>query len=132
MNNNKHIQAVLFDLDDTLLDWSGLTLNYKQVSRPHMNKVYDYLAADQHSLPPREHFLSCYIDTVISNWDEARKTWTGINFSNVLHDFFTRLELNGSQIDVTAVLQAYDMQPMPGVISAQAYTEALQQIHAPA
>ena len=48
------IQAVLFDLDDTLLDWSQQGDWLNNVSGPHMENVYDYLAANGNSLPAQD------------------------------------------------------------------------------
>lgn len=114
-NSSRHIQAVLFDLDDTLLDWSGYTGSLSAIYRPHTDKVYDYLAADGHGLPDRDGFLATYQTAVKAAWSEAKKDWQAVNFSHLMLDLFQRLALDLSRIDMDAVLRVYDWQAVPGV-----------------
>lgn len=112
----KRIRAVLFDLDDTLIDWSGLTADYPVYTRPHLENVYDYLSEQGHLLPNRDTFCELYLNKVIGHWREAKKTWNAVNFGQVLLDFCTALELDVSQIDFHAVMCAYDTKPIPEVV----------------
>jgi FMN hydrolase / 5-amino-6-(5-phospho-D-ribitylamino)uracil phosphatase len=109
------IRAVLFDLDDTLLDWSGYAGSLSAIYRPHTDKVYDHLLAGDHILPEREAFLAAYQTAVNLAWDEAKKEYTAVNFSQVLQDLFRALSLDLAAIDLEAVLHVYDWQAVPGV-----------------
>ncbi len=113
---NKRIKAVLFDLDDTLLDWSKRDGEWQDISRYHINKVYDYLTTTGHLLPDKESFCQLYLETVSLSWNEAKKNWAGVGFANVLTDTFAGLGLDTSQIDLYEVMLAYDWRPMPGVV----------------
>ena len=112
----RRIHAILFDLDDTLLDWSGLTTDYPVFMRPHVDNIYDYLAERGHSLPDRDSFSQLYLTTVVNHWSEAKKTLCAVNFGRVLVDFCHTLELDASQIDFQAVMCAYDARPLPDVV----------------
>jgi putative hydrolase of the HAD superfamily len=112
----RRIRAVLFDLDDTLIDWSGLTADYPVFMRPHLENVYDYLSEQGHPLPDCDAFCECYLNTVIDHWREAKKTWNAVNFGRVLVDFCTTLGLDVSQIDFQGVMCAYDAKPIPDVV----------------
>jgi len=109
------IQAVLFDLDDTLLDWSAQQNRLSAISRPHVDKLYDFLAREGHSLPDKETFFRCYQETVIAAWAEAKKVWAGVNFSQTLQRCFASLQLDVDRIDMMAALHAYDWQALPNV-----------------
>jgi putative hydrolase of the HAD superfamily len=111
----KSIQAILFDLDDTLLDWSGQTGNYLDFTRPHLNNIYDYLSQEDHSLPDRDIFYESYLNVLIDEWSKAKATWSGVNFGSALQTFFEALELDCDQIDIHKVMEVYAMEPIPGV-----------------
>jgi len=116
VSSHRRIHAILFDLDDTLIDWSGLTVDYPVFMKPHLDKVYDYLAAQGQFLPDRDTFSETYTKIVIDHWAEAKKTWCAVNFGRVLEDFAQTLELDVSQIDYHALMCAYDAQPIPDVV----------------
>ena len=67
----KRIQAVLFDLDDTLIDWSEQTGNYLDFTRPHLDNIYDYLSIKDHALPDREVFYESYLNVLIEEWQNC-------------------------------------------------------------
>lgn len=113
--NGKRITAVLFDLDDTLLDWSGVAGGYDEVVRPHVDNVHAYLTAQGHALPDPAAFYARYRATVNDHWRVAKQTWNGVSFARVLRDAFTACGLNAERIDLQAVMRAYDVQPVPGV-----------------
>lgn len=111
----KPIQAVIFDLDDTLLDWSARQNPLSDVYRPHADKVYDYLRTAGHPLPDRETFFQSHLAVVTAAWAEAKKDWTAVNIAHTLQTCFRNLKLDVAQIDMTAVLHAYDWQATPHV-----------------
>ena len=112
----RRIHAILFDLDDTLLDWSGLTVDYPVFMRPHIDNIYDYLDNQGNSLPDRDPFCQLYLNTVINHWSEAKKTWCAVNFGRVLVDFCQKMQLDVSQIDFQEVMCAYGARPIPDVV----------------
>ncbi len=114
-NRCKKITAVLFDLDDTLLDWSAQTAHFSDIFRPHVKNICLYLEQRGHNLPEYETVFQCYNDTIVAHWNEAKINWTGVNFGNALTDCFTQLNLDVNSIDLNEVMLAYDCQPIPGV-----------------
>ncbi len=112
----RSVNAVLFDLDDTLIDWSGQTLDGTGINRKHVGNVYLYLAERNFILPPLDEFLLTFRECLINCWTEAKKTWAGVAFATVLQEMFLALELDLSQINIDHVLHAYDWQPVPGVV----------------
>ncbi len=116
MPSHRQIHAILFDLDDTLIDWSGLTVDYPVFMRPHIDNIYDYLEGQGYSLPDRDPFYQLYLNTVINHWGEAKKTWCAVNFGRVLVDFCQKMELDVSQIDFQDVMCAYGARPIPDVV----------------
>lgn len=111
----RQIDAVIFDLDDTLLDWSNMTSSFSDNNRRHALNLYHYLAEQGHSLPDADTFFECYRDNIIEAWRVAKINWTGVNFARTLRQIFTELQLDLDKIDMDEAMRAYDWQPMPGV-----------------
>lgn len=109
------VQAVIFDLDDTLLDWSQQNDWLSNISGPHIQNVYDYLAVNGNHLPTPEEFFQNYQDTIVNNWREAKKTWAGVNFKSVLVSCLEMSGLDISTIDMDEVMLAYDWNIVPNV-----------------
>lgn len=115
ISNQKRIQAVLFDLDDTLIDWSEQTGNYLDFTRPHLDNIYDFLSKQDHPLPTRQEFYDIYINVLVEAWQKAKQTWSGVNFGYTLETFFQALELDCQTIDMQQIMQVYAVQPIPKV-----------------
>ncbi len=109
------IQAVIFDLDDTLLDWSQQTNWLSIISGPHIQNVYDYLTTHGNHVPTPEELLQNYQDAIISSWREAKKTWDGVKFESVLVSCLEMSGLDIAEIDMHEVLVAYDWNIVPNV-----------------
>lgn len=122
MVGNEQIKAVLFDLDDTLIDWSGQSMGNVEINHRHIGNVYLYLEERDFVLPPLDEFLFVFRDCLIASWKEAKKTWAGVAFATVMRDTFLALGLDISQINLDHVLHAYDWKPIPGV---KPYTDTL-------
>lgn len=116
MSAEKRIKAVIFDLDDTLIDWSGQTRRYSDVVRPHLDNMYHHLARDGHALPDSDDFATCFQEAASTQWAQARDgNWSGISFENALCTCLMTLGINPSRIDLEALMRAYDVRPIVGV-----------------
>jgi putative hydrolase of the HAD superfamily len=110
------IKAVVFDLDDTLIDWSAQTLTYGEISRPHVAKMRDYLVtAVSTPLPDSDTFCNIYRQIIYEDWQAIQGTWEDMTFYNSLRRFFQTLGLDVTQIDFEAAMRAYDWQPVTQV-----------------
>lgn len=116
------ITAVLFDLDDTLIDWSGRTKSWEEISHCSIGKVHAFLTSIGCNLPDVDTFHQTYHQTVVQHWQRANQTWESVCFAVVLRDTFIQIGLDPATIDMIAVMQAYDWGPMPG---AALYNDAI-------
>lgn len=113
---NQRIKAILFDMDDTLIDWSGMEGDFTTIEGSHWQNVHRYLTQLGHTLPAFPEFWTQLRETFIQAWAEAKKEWTAVSFAKELQNFLINCGLDGSQIDMDAVLHAYDWGPLAGVV----------------
>ena len=110
------IKAILFDLDDTLIDWSKKTVSSGVISRKHVLNMRNFLANKGHKMPSADEFFTLYRDIVIESWGEAKKDWAGVNFGKVVEQTLAAAKLDLSTINLQDVLVAYDWEPVPGIV----------------
>ena len=96
---NNRIKAVLFDMDDTLIDWSGVQVNMADVETRHMQKVHTYLAESGYELPPFADFWGNFRETLINAWAEAKKDWSGVSFVKEMQTFLLNSGLDEATLD---------------------------------
>ncbi|MCA9900434.1 MAG: HAD family hydrolase [Anaerolineales bacterium] len=109
------ISAVLFDLDDTLIDWSGVQVNMAEIETRHLQNVHRFLTSQGHLLPPFADFWGKFRETLIYAWAEAKKDWSGVSFVKEMQTFLLDCGLDEAQLDLDTVLHVYDWQTVPGV-----------------
>lgn len=109
------ISAVLFDMDDTLIDWSRAEGDIAAIEAEHMANVYHHLVDQDHTLPPFRSFLDQFHIAMVHAWTEAKKSWAGVSFGTLLCDFLASCGLDTDQIDLNTVMQAYNWSVIPGV-----------------
>lgn len=85
------LQAVIFDLDNTLIDWRDTEMAWLETARHALAPVREYLASEGLTLPDPEGFLNTFIMARDQVWEDAR---TNDWFAPTLTHHFTRtLEL---------------------------------------
>jgi HAD superfamily hydrolase (TIGR01509 family) len=113
--NQRQIEAVIFDLDDTLIDWADAAMTWQEFARPRTDKVHHYLIDRGHILPQPDAFYGIVDMAMFETWEEAKKTYQIQSISQMLLGVFERLGLDISQIDMNEVLRVYNWGPLPGV-----------------
>lgn len=130
------IEAVIFDLDDTLLDWSQRAMSWEEHLQPVIAGVHGYLLQEGHlSVDSAESVTPLLIGqtfsaTLRANWANARETWVGVSMVGVWRQTFNALGLNARPIDINAMLRAVDWRPMPGVVPYEDTAEILSALRA--
>ena len=56
-NHDLMLKAILFDLDDTLLDWSGFNGDWKTLECQFLKGVFDYVGTASTPLPDSDAFI---------------------------------------------------------------------------
>lgn len=127
-NLEGRIEAVIFDLDDTLINWGGQAITWEQFFGPRTNTIHRYLCEDGHKLPPADEFYSIIDQATRATWEEAKKTWIIPSIGDMLLQVFIDLGLDVDRIDIHQILVVYDWAPLPGVVPYDDTHVVLQEI----
>ena len=109
------IKSVIFDLDDTLIDWSGQSVSWPDFLRPRSDQIHHFLTSDGLSLPPQDEFYDLVSSAIGELWNKARETGKLHSIGVMLCQLLADLGNNLDQIDIDEVLVHFDWQPFPGV-----------------
>ena len=113
--SQKRFEAVLFDLDDTLISWAHPTTSREDFYLPRVEKVHAYLSDAGYVLPSCPEFWNHLNTAITTMWGKAKKTWRITSLGRLLGQVFEDLGLETDELDVDQVLRVFDWAPRPGV-----------------
>ncbi len=109
------LKAVLFDIDDTLIDWSHFTDDWMTLEMKHLSGVFDYLSAELGMmLTDVTPFLSEFRSRAAQAWTTGRDTLIAPNVGAVLIETAVALGAPAEKIEMKRVLTAYGWRAIPG------------------
>ena len=109
------IKSVIFDLDDTLIDWSGQAVAWPDFLRPRTDQIHQFLISAGLSLPLEDEFYALVSSAIGELWNKARETGKLHSIGVMLCQLLADLGNNVDQIDIDEVLVQFNWQPFPGV-----------------
>lgn len=116
--SSKPIRGVLFDMDDTLIDWHGFDGNWPQLEQKHIQGVYQFLQEVGH--PPAcdaDQLVATYGSLVREAWADARTTLRAPHMGKLLMQALSEHGVTPNEVVTEAAcLRAYDWGPIPGVV----------------
>ncbi|MGH2537611.1 MAG: HAD family hydrolase [Candidatus Promineifilaceae bacterium] len=116
MPERRAIEAVIFDLDDTLIDWSAPAVEWAEHAAIKTGNIYRHLAEAGHSLPAPAEFGLIIEEAVHDTWLAARRDWTMPSMAEVFARIFEEMGLDAGRIEIEQVLRAYGWGAFPGVV----------------
>jgi putative hydrolase of the HAD superfamily len=113
---NSHLRAVIFDMDETLIDWSQHNADWNKLRIAHLKPVYDTLAEAGHRLPPLDEVADLYGEFHGEAWRAAEAPhWIAPSQINVLRKTLKGLTLDVAEDEIRALQQRFGWGPIPGV-----------------
>ena len=101
------LKAILFDLDNTLIDWGEFFGQWEVVETPHIERVYDYLGTLSQPCADVQTFKQAYFDRTQIAWDRASETLQAPHIGRVLIEAAANVGISAEKIDMRACLEAY-------------------------
>lgn len=108
------LKAVIFDIDDTLLDWSGFTGMWTDAERPHIEKVVQHITA-LHPLAENANYIDAYVSRVQAAWGSARSSLIAPHLGRILIDTAIALGVPDHILDLQKVMEAYAWDLVEGI-----------------
>ena len=124
------LKGVLFDLDDTLLDWSGFESSWETMHRAHLAGVLDWLHEQGYPLLDLDDFSDAFRERTTSVWHDARSSLRAPNLGTVLLDTAVEFGLSAAELDVSRALEAYQWGAVEGTVIFPEVRETIDKLRA--
>ena len=112
----RQIKAVIFDLDDTLIDWSNHEVGWDEYHYSRIEKVWEYLTEQGYSLPEKQALFQFMKDRIRKIWDDARGEWIIPSMGEAMAQMLIDLEIAPDDVDMKTLLGHYNWGVYPGVV----------------
>ncbi len=111
------LKGILFDFDDTLIDWSGVKLGWREIETPRLSQVHAYINRDLQSFNVGiDQLVDRYMEHTRSAWEAARVTLRAPNMPRLLLTTLMELGVAGEKLIPSEVIKAYDWGAVPGTV----------------
>ncbi|MBE2271300.1 MAG: HAD family hydrolase [Anaerolinea sp.] len=120
------LKAVLFDLDDTLIDWSGFKADWAAVEHKHLSGVFNYLCANIHQLPDLDAYIAEVRSRMMGAWTSARMNLRAPNLGTILVEAAAALGAPAESLDARRCLESYAWEAVAGTVGFPDAAETLK------
>lgn len=108
------LKAILFDLDDTLIDWSHFSSNWEEIEARHLSGLYTFLCDTIQPFSDEKSFTEAYIQRTRDAWSDARTSLVAPHLGRIIIDTACHLGIPVESLDERACLKAYRWGAVPG------------------
>ncbi len=113
----RQLKAVLFDFDDTLIDWSGVTRDWREIEAERLDRVLRFL---NRRLSPTgialEQLVERYTKRTRAAWAAARANLRAPVMPEILQQTLTELGVSEADACADEIMRAYDWKVVPGTV----------------
>ena len=126
MTSDRKVQAVLFDLDDTLISWEYARDGWNLFKQARNAGVHAYLRIEGHAVPPLEEFNGIVERVITELWTDVKTDFTAARVDEGLLRATDELKIPRSALNVDALLKAYGWGPIPATMPQDDAHEVLE------
>ena len=111
------LKGALFDFDDTLVDWSGVQLGWREIEAARLSRVQEHVFHKTRAYwLTADRLLETYLQRTRAAWSEARLTLRAPHMPSILMETLDALGVATDRLDVDDVIRAYDWNVVPGTV----------------
>lgn len=122
------LKAILFDLDDTLLDWRGFNQEWPTFEQQFLQRTFDYIGRVTTPLTDFEAFVTEFRHRTREAWQAGRGNLIAPNLGTILVETAESLGTAAGVLSVEGCLTAYEWGAVPGTVIFPGVPEALTTI----
>lgn len=109
------LKAVLFDLDDTLIDWSNVDLDWETRDRELLGRVSKFISDKIQPISDLTSLVTDYRERTFSAWEDGRSSLRAPHMGRILVESLVASGIPAEQVDETEALAAFDWGAIPGI-----------------
>lgn len=109
------LKAILFDLDDTLIDWTDFNAQWEASERSYLRGVFEYLQRNVHPVRDFDAFCQEYFSRTREAWSYARSTLRAPHLGRVLTETAMVHGVPQDKLQTEMLLKHYRWDAAPGV-----------------
>ena len=113
----RQLKGVLFDLDGTLIDWSRVSLGWREIEASRLSRVHTYVLHRQQTAPfDADRLTELYLQRTRAAWDEASTSLRAPHMPNILMSVLDELGVDCDRLSREEVIRVYDWDAVPGTV----------------
>lgn len=111
------LKAILFDFDDTLIDWSGATIGWRELEAKRLSRVLTFInARSSHVLTDLDSLVDAYTERTWDAWAAARVNLRAPIMPDILLSTLTDMGIPEAASCLDEILSAYHWGAVPGTV----------------
>jgi putative hydrolase of the HAD superfamily len=124
------LKAVLFDMDQTLIDWDHVEEPWEEYQFRRMKDVYEFVHANLHRFNGKnlDQFFEAYLAALNVAWQHGKLTLRAPSIATIMADALKACGIPEDRLDIEAVVDAYNWQPPAGERAYPDVFEVLSQL----
>jgi HAD superfamily hydrolase (TIGR01662 family) len=120
------LKAVLFDLDDTLIDWSQFDGDYSSIERPHFEGLHAHITGLGHPLPGINVLLEAFRELVQARWESGRQTLVAPHLPRILIEMLQQYDVPEDALNPDKLVEVYQWGKVDGTLVFPEVPQTLQ------